>query len=194
MDANIELNEAVDRRIKRETAFKEEIIAQIEAIIASLELCDPTNAASTLDLSQEQLRQVIEKLDNMDNISANESERIANTLKNRNLRRAPESTPAAPVAPAPGPPGSASPPAPPSSATPPTGFIKNIAARTGNLANRVGNQLEKYATAQSPAPNGKQLASQKPPNTVTTQLTSGLRPAEQGTHIGGKRRTKRRLR
>jgi len=50
MDANRQLNEAVERRIARETAFKEEIIAKINAIIAALELCDPTNAASTLDL------------------------------------------------------------------------------------------------------------------------------------------------
>jgi len=101
MDANRELNDAVDRRIAREMAFKEEIIAQINAIIAGLELCDPTNAASTLDLSQEQLRQVIEKLTNMEAISAVESARISDVLKTKNLRRGPEAV-AAVAAPAPG--------------------------------------------------------------------------------------------
>ena len=98
MDANQELNEAVDRRIARETAFKEEIIAQIDAIISALEFCDPTNAASTLDLSQEQLRQVIEKLNTMDVISPAESARISDSLRTKNLRRGLEQVPAAPAA------------------------------------------------------------------------------------------------
>jgi hypothetical protein len=183
MDANTELNEAVDRRIKRETAFKEEIIAQIEAIIASLELCDPTNAASTLDLSQEQLRQVIEKLDNMENISANESARIANTLKNRNLRRAPESTPAAPIAPAVAPPG---PPGPPNARP---GILQRTTNLSKNIAGTVGNALNSYAN-----PDTSNIATDA--NTVTPQLTPGRRPAPgAGTpRIGGKRRTKRRRR
>jgi hypothetical protein len=99
MDADTELNHAVDLRIAREEAFKKEIVAQIDVIATALEMCDPTNAASTLDLSQEQLRNIIEKLTNMDSINGAESARISNILKTKNLRRAPEVIPAAPAAP-----------------------------------------------------------------------------------------------
>ena len=106
MDADTELNHAVDLRIAREEAFKNEIVAQIDVIATALEMCDPTNAASTLNLSQAQLRNIIEKLTNMDSINGAESARISNILKTKNLRRAPAapaapgSLPAAPAAPA----------------------------------------------------------------------------------------------
>jgi len=105
MDADTELNHAVDLRIAREEAFKNEIVAQIDVIATALEMCDPTNAASTLNLSQAQLRNIIEKLTNMDSINGAESARISNILKTKNLRRAPAapaapgSLPAAPAAP-----------------------------------------------------------------------------------------------
>lgn len=99
MDANKELTDAVERRIEKEMAFKEEIIRQINTIIDGLAYCDPTNAASTLDLSQEQLRLVIEKLNNTDEVfSEVESKRIADTLRTKNLRRGIDQV--APVAPA----------------------------------------------------------------------------------------------
>ena len=165
MDANKELNDAVDRRIAREMAFKEEIIAQINAIIAALELCDPTNAASTLDLSQEQLRQVIEKLDTMDVINASESARISNVLTTKNLRRGPDAAAAAPVAPAAAAAAPVAVPAPKSyaaavgtpagtpAATGPTWLekTKNVAGRVGNAVVQTGVNL---ATATSPPPAG----------------------------------------
>ena len=90
MDANAELDEAVSRRIQREIDFKEEIISKINVIISELAFCDPTNAASTLDLSQEKLREVIGKLNDTDIISPLVSESISDILKTKNLRRAPE--------------------------------------------------------------------------------------------------------
>lgn len=157
MDANKELNDAVDRRIAREMAFKEEIIAQINAIIAALELCDPTNAASTLDLSQDQLRQVIQKLDTMDVINADESARISNVLTTKNLRRGPDAAAVAPAAAASVPvvaPAAAKSYAAAVGTPPATNWLeksKNVVGRVGNAVVQTGVNL---ATATSPPPAG----------------------------------------
>ena len=106
MDADKELSDAVDRRIEREGYFKQEIIDKINSIISELAFCDPANAASTLNLSQKTLREVIEKLNDIKIIDADSSASISDILTTKNLRRAPEvatpgTVPAAPVAPLP---------------------------------------------------------------------------------------------
>lgn len=152
MNANDELNAAVTRRIEKEIAFKEEIIREINAIIDQLAYCDPTNATSTLDLSQIQLREVIEKLNNTDDVfSPVESKRIADTLNGKNLRRGLEPVPA--VAPA------AVPAAVPATAAKTYAqAVRRIpppAAPTGQgLLGRIGNAVTNLATATSPPPEG----------------------------------------
>ena len=93
MDANRELSDAVDRRIQREGYFKEEIISQINLIISELAFCDPTNAASTLNLSQDKLREVIGRLNDYHVINTDASASISDILKTKNLRRVPEVAP-----------------------------------------------------------------------------------------------------
>ena len=148
MDANSELNAAVDRRIQREMAFKEEIISQINAIISELAFCDPTNAASTLNLSQGELRDVIEKLNNIDIIGPGESARISDSLKTKNLRRVPEVATPSPNPAAPGtiptPLTVGRRPNPPAASAPaiPTVSGLTMRERGANWANRVKNGME----------------------------------------------------
>jgi hypothetical protein len=99
MDADKELTDAVDGRIEREIIFKQEIIDQINLIISELAFCDPTNAASTLNVSQDKLREIIGKLNDYHVIDEDASASISNLLNTTNLRRVPEVAPALPVAP-----------------------------------------------------------------------------------------------
>lgn len=172
MDADRELNEAVDRRIKREMDFKEEIISKINAIISELEFCDPTNAASTLNLSQENLREIIGKLNDYDIISADKSDSISDILKTKNLRRVPEVSPAVtgniPTAPARDLPAGRRPP--PAETAPPAGPL-TLQQRKENWLNRGRNAV---AGLQNPNPP-----------TLTPSVPQAVKPS-------GGRRTKRK--
>ena len=156
MDANAELDEAVSRRIQREIDFKEEIISKINVIISELAFCDPTNAASTLNLSQEKLREVIGKLNDTDIISPLVSESISDILKTKNLRRAPEvATPGTvPVAPgtvpvAPGTLPAGRRPIPPA-ASPPAAPGLTLQQRKENWINRGRNAVSGFQNTNPP--------------------------------------------
>jgi uncharacterized coiled-coil protein SlyX len=159
MNANDELNAAVTRRIEKEIAFKEDIIRKINAIIDGLAYCDPTNAASTLDLSQNQLREVIEKLNNTDDIfGEGESRRIADTLNGRNLRRGLEPVPAVPGAiPSAVPAAVAAPGVPGTAAKTYAQAVRRVpppAPAGQGLLGRIGDTFTNLATATSPPPAG----------------------------------------
>lgn len=141
MDANTELSDAVDRRIQREMDFKQEIISKINVIISELKFCDPTNAASTLDVSQEKLREVIIKLNDTAVISKDESTRISDELKTKNLRRGPEVVEPLPAVPTPLTVGRRPIPPPSAPATPAVSGL-TLRERGANWANRVKNGVE----------------------------------------------------
>ena len=112
----------IDMRISAENEFKQMIIAEIKAIITNLAECDhtdPTNTASTLALTTDQLSNIIQKLNDNTNISSEEAKKIGEIVKNSNLRKgpapAPESlpTPSASMLAAPAPAAPPVPPAPP---------------------------------------------------------------------------------
>jgi hypothetical protein len=152
MDANTELNAAVDKRIGEENRFKGEIIRQINIIIDQLEYCDPTNAASTLDLSQDQLRQVIERLnDTREIFGDSESIRIADTLNGKNLRRGLDGAPPVPASVAP-----SAPTAPTYAAAVTNGRRQApaVAPAAPGIFGNILNAATNLATATSPPPAG----------------------------------------
>ena len=82
------LKEAVDKRIDRENKFIEDIISQINTIILTLDECDPSNARTAIDLTQQQLSDIILKLDNVTNMT-DRTASIANIVKDHQLMRRP---------------------------------------------------------------------------------------------------------
>ena len=84
-----QLIRAVDLRIQSEETFKKNIVSQLKKLILTLSECDPSNARTALDLTQEQLRQIIIKLNDNSVISEGESSKIANIVKENNLFRGP---------------------------------------------------------------------------------------------------------
>lgn len=89
MSMGEQLMHAVDLRIAAEEEFKKQIVGQLKALIDKLAVCDPTNARTTLDLTQEELSKIIIKLNDKRNISSTEASTIANIVKDSNLLRRP---------------------------------------------------------------------------------------------------------
>jgi len=91
MDVAEQLNEAIQRRIARENAFKQEIKTKINAIIANLRSCDNGSASpevtSAINLTQEQLTDILKKINDHKEIDDSSSTNVANEVKNPLLRR-----------------------------------------------------------------------------------------------------------
>jgi hypothetical protein len=85
MSVLAQLTAAVQVRVQRELAFKEEIVNKINAIIARLAVCDAS--AGQLDLTQEQLDQVLASIQDTRILDDAESTRISNLISN--LRKDP---------------------------------------------------------------------------------------------------------
>ena len=155
MDADKELSDAVDRRIKREGDFKQEIIDKINSIISELAFCDPANAASTLNLSQKTLREVIEKLNDIKIIDADSSASISDILTTKNLRRAPATPGTVPATPGTVPATPAAPlpagrrPVPPE-ASPPAAPGLTLQQRKENWINRGRNAVSGFQNTNPP--------------------------------------------
>jgi hypothetical protein len=113
-----QLTRAVDLRIESEEEFKKQLVLSLRELIKTLAECDPSNARTTLDLTQDQLRKIILKLNDKHAISSTEAQTIANTLKESNLFRGPTLPQAPPPSALPPPPASLTTPAPPPSALP----------------------------------------------------------------------------
>lgn len=92
---DVKLNEAVDRRIKREDDFIDDIISQINLAIESLDECDPSNARSAIDLTKEQLSEIIFKLNDVTNMTKRTAS-VANIVKDHQLMRRPNALPQSP--------------------------------------------------------------------------------------------------
>ena len=92
---DVKLNEAVERRIKREGDFIDEIISQINLAIESLDECDPSNARTAIDLTKEQLSEIIFKLNDVTNMT-DRTASIANIVKDHQLMRRPNALPQSP--------------------------------------------------------------------------------------------------
>ena len=133
-------------RIKREMDFKQEIISQINSIISELAFCDPTNATSTLDLSQEKLRDVVAKL--------NESEKKSNSLKTENLRDPELASPARNISAGPPkkslPVGRRPPPAEPTKPAPPKVPGPTLREMGINLFNRSKSAVRRFQNTNPP--------------------------------------------
>lgn len=86
-----QLIRAVDLRIQSEETFKKNIVSELKRLILTLAECDPSNARTALDLTQEQLRQIIIKLNDNSVISEGQATNIANIVKENNLFRGPTS-------------------------------------------------------------------------------------------------------
>jgi len=115
-----QLTRAVDLRIESEEEFKKQLVFSLRELIKTLSECDPSNARTTLDLTQQQLAIIVSKLNDKRAISSGEATRIANTLKESNLFRGPTISPSPDALPQP--PASLQsptlPPAPPGQAVP----------------------------------------------------------------------------
>ena len=113
------LNQAIDRRIGTENDFVKEIVRQINAIIASLDQYDPANTRSAIDLTQDQLREIVFKLNDVTNINTEKAAGIANIVKDSHLLRTPQSPqPQPPPSDLPTPPVSLTTQSPPSALPP----------------------------------------------------------------------------
>lgn len=88
MSVLAQLTAAVQVRVQRELAFKEEIVNKINVIIARLAVCDAS--AGQLDLTQEQLDQVLGSIQDTRILDDAESTRISNLINN--LRKGPVPT------------------------------------------------------------------------------------------------------
>ena len=88
----VKLNEAVERRITREGEFIDEIISQINLAIESLDECDPSNARTAIDLTKEQLSEIIFKLNDVTNMT-DRTASVANIVKDHQLMRRPNALP-----------------------------------------------------------------------------------------------------
>ena len=117
-----QLMNAVKLRIDAETKFKEQIVLSLTQLIENLEECDPSNARTTLDLTQDQLRKIIIKLNDNSNIDSKASETIANIVRDSNLLRRRTALPSPPPSALP-PPSFASPLPPPSASPMPPPFV-----------------------------------------------------------------------
>lgn len=123
----VKLNEAVNRRIERENEFIEDLISQINQIILTLDECDPSNARTAIDLTQQQLSEVIFKLNDVTNMTGRTAS-IANIVKDNHLMRRPAPLPPVPITS----PAVAPPPAP---SLKPLGSIVNPGATPSNGRN-----------------------------------------------------------
>lgn len=86
----VKLNEAITRRIERENDFIEDLISQINQTILTLDECDPSNARTAIDLTQQQLTDIIFKLNDVTNMT-DRTTSIANIVKDNHLMRRPQS-------------------------------------------------------------------------------------------------------
>jgi hypothetical protein len=115
-----QLTRAVELRIEAEEEFKRQIVFSLKDLIQKLAECDPSNARTTLDLTQQQLAIIIAKLNDTRKISSTEAQTIANVVKENNLFRGP----ILPQAPSALPPASFTQSPPPSSLPTPASFTK----------------------------------------------------------------------
>jgi len=152
-----QLTRAVELRIEAEEEFKKQIVFSLKDLIQKLAECDPSNARTTLDLTQDQLRKIIIKLNDKRNISSTEAQTIANVVKENNLFRGPTLPQSPPPSALPTPPVSLQ--SPPPSALPIT------------------------PSAPSPFLPGPNSLSLNPPSTPARNLPPGRRP----TGPGGRR-------
>ena len=108
-----QLMHAVDLRFEAEEEFKRQIVFSLKDLIKKLAECDPSNARTTLDLTQQQLGGIINKLNDKHIISTTEASNIANIVRDSNLLRRPQpDLPTPPATPEP-PESQVLPPAPP---------------------------------------------------------------------------------
>ena len=181
-----ELDKAVNARIEKENEFKGQIIEQIKLIISRLQECDPTNAESTLNLTVDQLRKIITKLTNTENISVGEVMNITKLLTDSNLRRAPAApavAPAAPAAPAP----AATPPAPANA--PPAAPALGTSGVPVKIQSNAQFTPGRSPPAAAPAPGVTNAKSYVDAAKNGAAKNGAVTPIK-----GGKRRTKRRRR
>ena len=92
-----QIDNAVDLRVKAEEDFKEQIVSQLKDLIMKLDECDPSNARTVLDLTQQQLGSIITKLNNTNAITSAEATNIVNTVRESNLLRRPSALPIPPL-------------------------------------------------------------------------------------------------
>ena len=140
----VKLNEAVDRRIANENKFIEDIIAQINQAIATLDECDPSNARTEIDLTQKQLMDIIFKLNDVTNMT-DRTTSIANIVKDKQLMRRPVVSPSPDALPTP--PTSLTAPVPP---VPPPQSATGVAKPRTPLGNIMNPGAE---TSQGNNPN-----------------------------------------
>lgn len=88
-----QIDSAVDLRLEAEEEFKRQIVSQLKALIMTLAECDPSNARTVLDLTQQQLGSIITKLNNTNAITSAEAANIVNTVRESNLLRRPSASP-----------------------------------------------------------------------------------------------------
>lgn len=91
MPMEARLNKAIENRIIRENDFIKEIIAEINSIISSLDQYDPSNARTDIDLTQDQLREIVFKLNDYNNINLEKATSVANIVRDSHLLRSPQS-------------------------------------------------------------------------------------------------------
>ena len=85
-----QLMHAVDLRFEAEEEFKRQIVFSLKDLIKKLAECDPSNARTTLDLTQQQLGGIINKLNDKRIISTTEASTIANIVRDSQLLRRPQ--------------------------------------------------------------------------------------------------------
>ena len=97
-----QIDSAVDVRLEAEEEFKRQIVSQLKDLIMTLAECDPSNARTVLDLTQEELGSIITKLNNTNAITSAQAANIVNTVRESNLLRRPSapSLPSSTVPPA----------------------------------------------------------------------------------------------
>jgi len=143
-----QLIHAVDLRIEAEEEFKRQIVFSLKDLIQKLAECDPSNARTTLDLTQQQLAIIIAKLNDTRKISSTEAQTIANVVKENNLFRGPTLPQAPPPSALPPPPASLTTQSPPS-ALPPTPLTPAQRPNTSlkSIVNPGGNTISLQNTA-----------------------------------------------
>ena len=91
-----QIDNAVDLRLVAEKTFKENIVSELKRLILTLAECDPSNARTVLDLTQQELGSIITKLNDNSVINTGEATKIANIVKENNLFRGPIISPSTP--------------------------------------------------------------------------------------------------
>lgn len=92
-----QIDSAVNARLEAEEEFKRQIVSQLKDLIMTLAECDPSNARTVLDLTQQELGSIITKLNNTNAITSAQAANIVNTVRESNLLRRPSALPIPPL-------------------------------------------------------------------------------------------------